>query len=172
MLHLRAGHQKCKFQPFEDVRLLDIVNHLGTMNWAEVARHMPGRNARQCRERWTNYINPNLVKSEWTEADDELLVESYSEVGPKWFIIAGLLPGRARNDVKNRYFTLRRRAQFESGVRSGNAGLEQLTTQVPTSDDIKELPQDGSNPFTFCDEFPLTDRDDLDWDPFEAFNRF
>jgi hypothetical protein len=172
MLHLRAGHPKSKFQPTEDVRLLDIVNHLGPMNWMEVAKYLPGRNARQRRERWTNYINPSLVKSEWTEADDKLIVETYEEVGPKWLMITGLLPGRARNDVKNRYFTLRRRALFESSVRSGTAAREQLTARVPASDDIKELPQDGSNPFTFCDEFALIDRDGLDWDPFGAFNTF
>jgi hypothetical protein len=109
---------KAKFEPWEDARLLEVVPAHGAVNWHEIAAHFPGRNARQCRERWTNYVNPGLVKSEWTEAEDQILMQTYCEVGPKWFAIAGFLPGRSKNSVKNRYFALKRHRPFETGNRS------------------------------------------------------
>jgi hypothetical protein len=109
---------KAKFEPWEDARLLEVVRAQGPSNWHEIAAHFPGRNARQCRERWTNYANPALLKSEWTETEDQILMQTYRQVGPKWFVIAGFLPGRAKNSVKNRYFTLQRRTEDEIGSRS------------------------------------------------------
>jgi hypothetical protein len=194
MSYRRPGRPKSKFEPFEDTLLLDIVNQLGPLNWTEIATRLPGRNARQCRERWTNYINPNLVKNEWTEAEDELLVQTYEQVGPKWFMIAGVLPGRAKNSVKNRYFMLQRRSMTEpgTGVRADNPPAHphphphspaqpdkphqphQPDPQTITTDEIRQLPteKDGFNPFAFFDEFRFNDQDGFDWDPFAAIDRF
>jgi hypothetical protein len=113
MIHRRPTI-KSKFEPWEDARLLEIVPAYGPTNWHEIAAHFPGRNARQCRERWSNYVNPNLLKTGWTEAEDNILLQSYQEVGSKWFVIAGLLPGRSKNSVKNRYFTLQRRPRLDN----------------------------------------------------------
>jgi hypothetical protein len=98
------------FEPWEDIRLADLVQIHGTTNWHIIANYLPGRNAHQCRERWSNYVNPNLLKHEWTESEDEILLTTYRDIGPKWFIIANFLPGRSRNSVKNRYFALQRNA--------------------------------------------------------------
>jgi hypothetical protein len=109
---------KAKFEPCEDARLLEVVRNQGPTNWHEIAAHFPGRNARQCRERWSSYVNPALLKSEWTETEDQILLETYAEVGPKWFVIAGFLPGRAKNSIKNRYSALQRRTIVQIGSRS------------------------------------------------------
>ena len=42
-------------------------------SWKRVANRLPGRIGRQCRERWRNHVNPNLLKFDWTEQEDELL---------------------------------------------------------------------------------------------------
>jgi hypothetical protein len=131
---------KSKFEPWEDARLLEVVRAYGPTNWQEIAAHVPGRNARQCRERWSNYINPNLLKAEWTDPEDDILLRMYRELGPKWFVIAGLLPGRAKNSVKNRYFALQRRAERDSGNRS-----EYPMTSPSLSVPVKENPKPASD---------------------------
>jgi hypothetical protein len=109
---------KSRFEPWETVRPRELVQTHGITDCHENAAHLPQRNARQCRERWFNYINPNLVNAEWTEAEDDILMQTYEEAGPKWLVIANCLPGRSRNNVKNRYFMLQRRASCDFGNRS------------------------------------------------------
>jgi hypothetical protein len=103
------GRFKCKFTPAEDLRLLEVVDHCGCKDWSIVARHMFPRNARQCRERWTNYINPVLVNQPWTQAEEDLLGEKFAEYGRKWQSIAAYFPNRSKNQVKNHWISRQKR---------------------------------------------------------------
>jgi hypothetical protein len=109
---------KYKFDAHEDLLLLEAVNRLGTSDWCAISAAVPGRNARQCRERWTNYVNPALVSGTWTEADDELLMRKYNELGAKWHVITSFFDRRSKNSIKNRFFALRRRQE----ARRANSG--------------------------------------------------
>ena len=44
-----------KFTPGEDERLRNIVLRNGPKKWQKIALEMPGRTARQCRDRYQNY---------------------------------------------------------------------------------------------------------------------
>jgi hypothetical protein len=44
--------------------------------------------AKQCRERWNNYLDPNLNKGPWTKAEEIVLFEHISKVGTKFSQIA------------------------------------------------------------------------------------
>jgi hypothetical protein len=169
MSHRRSVRPKSKFEPFEDSLLLEIVSRVGPSNWSQIATQIYGRNARQCRERWTNYVNPNLVKNEWTEAEDETLLQTYQEVGPKWFVIAGLLPGRGKNSVKNRYFTLQHRGLNKQGQRS-NHPTDDASTPATAREEIQEVQHNGADPFAFLDAFH--EQDVLEWDAGEATDHF
>ena len=59
--------------------------------------------ARQCRDRYMNYLAPEYVYSEWTNVEDNLLAEKYLEYGPKWSKIQKFFPNRTANALKNRY---------------------------------------------------------------------
>jgi hypothetical protein len=161
---------KSKFQPWEDARLLQVVQRLGPTNWHEIAIHLPGRNARQCRERWSNYVNPNLLKTEWTEAEDDILLRAYQEVGPKWFMIASYLPGRSKNGVKNRYFTLQRRTKFD--IR--NHSEYPTTMPVLMNEDPKSIADGTLESVTRHDSFADDGLFDLDFEtyPHEFFYDF
>lgn len=64
---------------------------------------VPGRNSRQCRDRYTNYLAPGLIHADWSEEEDKLLAEQFNLNGPKWTQIKKLFPTRSANDIKNRY---------------------------------------------------------------------
>lgn len=100
---------KIKFSPQEDMILLQAVTSFGTSDWHVIATALPGRNARQCRERWNNYVNPALSNSIWTPEEDHFLLAKYQEIGPRWQTIASFFGVRSTNSVKNRYITLQRR---------------------------------------------------------------
>ena len=77
--------------------------------WARIAEGVPGRDGKQCRERWTNHLDPNLNDDPWMAAEDETLWVEQAQLGTKWTEIAGKLPGRSSIDVKNRFYTLSKR---------------------------------------------------------------
>jgi hypothetical protein len=82
----------------------EVVKH-GTDNvkWNEVAAKIPGRLGRQVRARWYNHLDPSLVWSEFTKAEDAQLIALHGCLNGRWKQISDLMPGRSENQVKNRF---------------------------------------------------------------------
>lgn len=99
----RRSAPKYKFSKEDDIQLIMLVNEFGTLNWSEIASRMEGRNPRQCRERWNNYVNPDLIPRDWTPQEDYLLELKYLELGPKWHVIASFFKNRSVNNIRSRW---------------------------------------------------------------------
>ena len=96
--------KKKSFSIKEDAMIIYLVNNIGT-NWREIAKMIPGRTERQCRERYKTYLDPNLRHDPWTPEEDKLLIKLYNEIGPRWAEMTKSFPGRSDNSIKNRYNT-------------------------------------------------------------------
>tara|TARA_B100000795_G_scaffold204564_1_gene158161 strand:- start:17 stop:277 length:261 start_codon:yes stop_codon:yes gene_type:complete len=80
---------------------------------------------KQCRERWHNHVCPSVSKEEWTDAEDQLIMELVQQMGTKWSKVATMIPGRTDNAIKNRWnSTMRRilRQQLKDEVSSRVVG--------------------------------------------------
>lgn len=97
------------FSPEEDDRLRQLVSRYGPNDWSVIAGEMPNRTSRQCRERWRQYLSPDIVASEWTQEEDRQIVNMYLKIGPKWTQISQMLSNRTPISVKNRLKQLQRR---------------------------------------------------------------
>jgi hypothetical protein len=102
---------KNKFSAAEDARLRGVISCGHCLDWTEVAKQMPGRNSRQCRERWNNYVNPSISYTPWTEAEDELLETKVAELGASWKIMTGSFPNRSKNQIRNHWFARARQME-------------------------------------------------------------
>lgn len=91
------------FTKEEDEKIKELVDIYGTKNWSEIASHIKGRTAKQCRDRYSNYLTPGFFQGEWTKEEDEILTKLYNENGSKWSIIKSHLPNRSSNCIKNRW---------------------------------------------------------------------
>ena len=68
----------------QDQLLREAVAKHGARNWSSVAKMIPTKNGKQCRERWINHIDPAINWEPWTHEDDMKLIEAHSRIGNKW----------------------------------------------------------------------------------------
>ena len=106
-----------KFTPEEDQKLKQLVAELGENEWSEVANRLGTRSPRQCRERFRNYLAPNLKNDPWTEEEDRLLIEKHKEFGTKWSVIAAYFPDRSDVNIKNHWTQMMNRTMREHDIR-------------------------------------------------------
>jgi hypothetical protein len=99
----KGGAGRRKFTADEDMQLRSLVEQLGSKSWEEISRFLPDRSARQCRDRYKNYLVDSLMVAPWTPEEDALVVKKFHQIGPKWVEIGKLLSGRSGNNVKNRW---------------------------------------------------------------------
>jgi hypothetical protein len=109
-----------RFTRTEDSQLLHYVLEYGDNNWGYIAEQMGGGfNARQCRERWRYYLDPDLGDTAWTNVEDADLLAKVEQFGAHWTTIAHHFPGRSGNTVRNRYQLLMRRKQKKESPPDG-----------------------------------------------------
>jgi len=104
---LCPGLRKGQWTDEEDCVLRNAVAE-GHSNWGAVARRVPGRTAKQCRERWSNYLAPSVVQGGWSTEEDLVLLGMHRDSGRKWAAIARAIEGRSENAVKLRFKSLER----------------------------------------------------------------
>jgi hypothetical protein len=108
----------------EDAILIEKRRELGR-KWAKVASFLPGREGKQCRERFVNHLDPDIKKTEWTDNEEALLIAMHQQHGNRWSTIAKGLPGRSENHVKNHWYsTIQRKFQQHGKDVSSGAVLK------------------------------------------------
>jgi hypothetical protein len=167
---------KNKFTPAEDAALMQLVDTFRETDWKVIAAHMPTRDARQCRERYKNYLNPDLRQGGWTSDEDMLLTEQFMKHGAKWNTIARAFINRSDLALRNRWQVLERR-QTNAGktalLQSENQALGVMAAPMeqPTPD-VFQIEQPGRpvSPFTFTNLFDFGP-ESMD-DPFNSWSFF
>nr|XP_043630779.1 transcription factor MYB114-like [Erigeron canadensis] len=90
----------------EDTLLKKCIETYGEGKWHLVPlRSGLSRCRKSCRLRWLNYLRPNLKKGDFGEDEIDLICRLHKLLGNRWSLIAGRIPGRTGNDVKNYWNT-------------------------------------------------------------------
>ncbi|KAF8950372.1 hypothetical protein BGZ52_002759 [Haplosporangium bisporale] len=93
----------------EDRKLRELVNEYGPEKWVFIASRIGSRTGKQCRERYTNHLDPRINKAPFTHEEDIRILELYNQMGSKWAEMAKHLPGRPDNAIKNHFNTTMQR---------------------------------------------------------------
>jgi len=131
---LKPGLVKGRWKPEEDELLRKYVPLEAKGDWVGVASHVPGRTAKQCRERWYLCVDPTIRRDPWAPEEDELLLKLHAKLGNGWALISQQLPGRPENAVKYRYNSLKRKMEIEASALK----TEQDAGNVKISDRLKK----------------------------------
>jgi hypothetical protein len=99
---------RSRFRPQEDELLRLLVSQSETRCWTKIASQLPGRNVRQCRDRWNHYLSRTPHAGQWTPEEDALLRTKAVGRPWEWQQMADFFPNRSERDVQMRWALIKR----------------------------------------------------------------
>ncbi|GMH17865.1 hypothetical protein Nepgr_019706 [Nepenthes gracilis] len=113
----KAHTNKGAWTKEEDDRLIAYIKVHGEGSWRSLPKAAGLlRCGKSCRLRWINYLRPDLKRGNFTEEEEELIIKFHGLLGNKWSLIAGRIPGRTDNEIKNYWNTHIKRKLLSRGI--------------------------------------------------------
>ncbi|KAK1279627.1 Myb-related protein 308 [Acorus gramineus] len=121
----------------EDHKLIDYIRIHGEGCWRSLPK-VAGllRCGKSCRLRWINYLRPDLKRGNFSEDEEDLIIKLHALLGNRWSLIAGRLPGRTDNEIKNHWNCHLRRKLILMGIDPNNHRLGQIPPCHPSKNFI------------------------------------
>lgn len=141
----------------EDDLLRRVLTYSHGQTWEWVGKHLLGRNGKQCRERWVNYLDPALARTQMGKEEKTALARIIRTHGRAWTQVTkrlnmwrslhSLRGARGPNEVKNMSNT----AQFEHILSASSSGY---------STDMSDVTEAGCRHY---DKSVHTERGSITW---------
>ncbi|KAJ7955424.1 MYB transcription factor [Quillaja saponaria] len=113
----KFGLKRGPWTPEEDELLSNYINKEGEGRW----RTLPNRAGllrcgKSCRLRWMNYLRPSVKRGQIAPDEEDLILRLHRLLGNRWSLIAGRIPGRTDNEIKNYWNTHLSKKLISQGI--------------------------------------------------------
>lgn len=120
----------------EDEILKASVSKYGLNQWARVSSLLARKTPKQCKARWSEWLDPGIRKVEWSKEEDEKLLHLAKLMPTQWRTLAPLV-GRTANQCLERYQKLLDEAEQKEASELGLQGVDGAA--APSADDVRKL---------------------------------
>ncbi|XP_062098649.1 transcription factor MYB123-like [Humulus lupulus] len=130
----KEGLNKGAWTVLEDQILTEYINTHGEGKWRNLPKEAGlQRCGKSCRLRWLNYLRPDIKRGNISEEEEDLIIRLHKLLGNRWSLIAGRLPGRTDNEIKNYWNTTLAKKVINNGVDDHRDGLDHSIKSVDSN---------------------------------------
>ncbi|GMH17574.1 hypothetical protein Nepgr_019415 [Nepenthes gracilis] len=191
----KKGINKGAWTAEEDRKLAGVIEMHGPKRWKTLAAKAGcvydqnvdrvltisaglDRCGKSCRLRWMNYLRPDIKRGNISDQEEDLILRLHKLLGNRWSLIAGRLPGRTDNEIKNYWNShlskkIKRRAKQFGGetTRGGSLKVQsrkgggEAKAEVKEEETSKASDEESNINFDFDDFFDFSDENPkyLEW---------
>ncbi|KAJ9131895.1 hypothetical protein P3X46_034798 [Hevea brasiliensis] len=113
----KVGIKRGPWTPEEDELLSNYIKKEGAERWRTLPKRAGLlRCGKSCRLRWMNYLRPSVKRGRIAPDEEDLILRLHRLLGNRWSLIAGRIPGRTDNEIKNYWNTHLSKKLISQGI--------------------------------------------------------
>ncbi|KAJ9183148.1 hypothetical protein P3X46_007052 [Hevea brasiliensis] len=113
----KVGLKRGPWTPEEDELLSNYIRKEGEGRWRTLPKRAGLlRCGKSCRLRWMNYLRPSVKRGQIAPDEEDLILRLHRLLGNRWSLIAGRIPGRTDNEIKNYWNTHLSKKLISQGI--------------------------------------------------------